>query len=152
MEYLLCFGLVVGLPTWFVLRSIGAANQQKALEEYAWSLQNWEHRDDGYQLRINFPAMRAFERRFSHEYGGFDDRNEYEVRRGERDGCWQTRLTPDSHVAELARVRAAVKGPMGPSLFQEQLDDLESGRKWSDLAETWQPAIETAYQRYVHRS
>lgn len=151
MEYLLCIGIVIGLPTWFVMRSIAAAKQQRLLEEHAWRLQNWEYDDDGYEMCIHFPSMTAKERRYSYEYPGFDFRSEYEVRRRNKDGAWQIRHTPASYETELGRVREQSKGTFG-SLVADRLQKLEAGNKWESLAESWQAPIETAYQRYIHRS
>jgi hypothetical protein len=38
-------------------------------------------------------------------------------------------------------------------MFAEKLAKLEAaGNTWEPLAESWQPQIETAYQRYIHRA
>lgn len=119
MEYLLCFGIVVGLPIWFVARSIAAAKQQSALAEYSWSLCNWENHAEGYDLRISFPEMTGYEHGYSDDYL-FNERTQGPVRRG---------------------------------MTHWEIQRLVDGRQeWQLLREDFQPRIETAYQRFIHRS
>ena len=151
MEYLLCVGLVIGLPVWFVLRSIGAANRQKALEQYAWGLQNWEYDDDGYHLIINFPSMRAQERRYTYDYPATDIRCEYEVRRDAQSCVWEIRHTAASHRGELTRLREEVRGLAG-GVFRAELEKFEAGNVWQALADSFTAPLETAYQRYIARA
>ncbi len=117
MEYLLgtvcCFGLFIGVPYWLW----ASAKRQRALEEYTWSLMNWEFSEDGFSYRINFPEMRAYFNYTSYDGPGADEKKDFAVRRLP-DGVWES---------------------------------FEKG-DWHPISPGWNPAIETAYQRYIHRS
>lgn len=140
--------VVVGFIAWWY------AGRQKAQRlERQRALETWEHdlSDKTYErlYTVHFPTMRmVFKFEVLDDYVPTQP-TEYKLKRSEA-GQWKAKQTDACYRRELEDAHADVA--KGGLCAEKNLAELQAGNKWTRIGEDLEPAMETAYQRYVRNA
>ncbi|HEY1693013.1 MAG TPA: hypothetical protein VGG39_12675 [Polyangiaceae bacterium] len=146
--------LVLALVIWWVAAS-GRSQRTQQLAERRSEVETWEHDDSNeigrHLFRLHFPTMRLTHHRTSYSPDVPDGpQPEYLVRRTPS-GVWEIKLTDSAWRDEIGDLERRVRDHPGDLHWEGKLDDMRGGPTWTAVSESLAPAIEVAYQSYIHR-
>ena len=110
--------------------------------------ESWQYSIDEIELDVSFREMRLTLERSAPDFDMED--LIYEMKRSP-DASWWIRMSIRTYEAESNRLQkcASDRERLGSWMAAEELLELEKGRVWKPMPDTYEPSLEVAYQRYL---